>query len=171
MICFVFKFLKTFKKFCFAKKICWNNPKRFCFVFKFLEFIVTFLLKILEHNKTFWFGFKVFELKRNVPFLKKKIWNTPKRFGFVSILSFDIGTFMHSFRYWVHSHAPSIRSHKGKKVVWPDFQQMRVPEEPVCIHLFRKNPVFTSLHLKSPIRVVPPLGRAGSGSCSRPKDG
>jgi len=48
MVCFVFNFFKTFKKFCFA-------PKKF--------------------------------------------WNTPKRFGFVSILSFDIGTFVHSFRY------------------------------------------------------------------------
>jgi hypothetical protein len=27
---------------------------------------------------------------------------------------------------------------------------MRVSEEPVCIDLFRQNPVFTSLHLKSP---------------------
>jgi hypothetical protein len=34
---------------------------------------------------------------------------------------------------------------------------MRVPEEPVCIHLFRRNPVFTSLHFKSPVHVVPPL--------------
>jgi hypothetical protein len=34
---------------------------------------------------------------------------------------------------------------------------MRVPEEPVCIRLFRQNPVFTSLHLKSPVHVVPPL--------------
>jgi hypothetical protein len=34
---------------------------------------------------------------------------------------------------------------------------MRVPEEPVRIHLFRKNPVFTSLHLKYPVHVVPPL--------------
>jgi hypothetical protein len=33
---------------------------------------------------------------------------------------------------------------------------MRVPEEPVCIDLFRQNPVFTSLHLKSPVHVVPP---------------
>jgi hypothetical protein len=33
---------------------------------------------------------------------------------------------------------------------------MRVPEEPVCIDLFRKNPVFTSLHLKSPVHVVQP---------------
>jgi hypothetical protein len=31
------------------------------------------------------------------------------------------------------------------------------PEEPVCIHLFRQNPVFNSLHLKSPVHVVPPL--------------
>ncbi len=28
---------------------------------------------------------------------------------------------------------------------------MRVPEEPVCIDLFRQNPVFTSLHLKFPV--------------------
>ncbi len=57
-------------------------------------------------------------------------------------------------RIWVHSHAPSIRSHRGIKVVWPDFQPMRVPEEPVCVHLFRqKKPVFTSLHLKSPVHV------------------
>ncbi len=34
---------------------------------------------------------------------------------------------------------------------------MRVPEEPVCIYLFRKNPVFTYLHLKSPLHVVPAL--------------
>ncbi len=34
---------------------------------------------------------------------------------------------------------------------------MRVPEEPVCSDLFRKNPVFTSMHLKSPVHVVPHL--------------
>ncbi len=34
---------------------------------------------------------------------------------------------------------------------------MRVPEEPVSIDLFRQNPVFTSLHLKYPVHVVPPL--------------
>jgi hypothetical protein len=33
---------------------------------------------------------------------------------------------------------------------------MRVPEEPVCMDLFRQNPVFTSLHLKYPVHVVPP---------------
>ncbi len=66
---------------------------------------------------------------------------------------------------WVHRHAPSIRSHKGTKVVWPDFQPMRVPEEPVCILLFPKNPVFTFLHLKSLVHVAPPLVRAG---CARP---
>ncbi len=33
---------------------------------------------------------------------------------------------------------------------------MLVPEEPVRIRLFRENPVFTSLHLKSPVHVVPP---------------
>jgi hypothetical protein len=59
---------------------------------------------------------------------------------------------------WVHSHAPSIRSHRGTQVVWPDFQPMRVPEEePVRSDLFRQNPVFTFLHLKSPVHVVPPL--------------
>ncbi len=57
---------------------------------------------------------------------------------------------------WLRSHAPSIRSHRGTKVVWSDFQPMRVPEEPVCIQLFRQNPVFTSLLLKSPVHVVPP---------------
>jgi hypothetical protein len=31
---------------------------------------------------------------------------------------------------------------------------MGVPEEPVCIDLFRQNPVFTSLHLKSPVHIV-----------------
>jgi hypothetical protein len=56
----------------------------------------------------------------------------------------------------VRSHAPSIRSYRGTKVVWPDFQPMRVPVEPVCIDLFRQNPVFTSLHLKSPVHVVQP---------------
>ncbi len=69
-----------------------------------------------------------------------------------------------TFLHWyvaagVHSHDPSIRSHRGKEVVRPDFQPMRVPEEPFCIHFFRQNPVFTSLHLKSPVHVVPPRNR------------
>ncbi len=38
-------------------------------------------------------------------------------------------------------------------MVRPDFQPMRVAEEPVCVHLFRQKPVFTSLHLKSPVHV------------------
>jgi hypothetical protein len=42
-------------------------------------------------------------------------------------------------------------------MVFPDFQPMRVSEELVCIYLFWQNPVFTSLHLRSPVRVVPPL--------------
>jgi hypothetical protein len=33
---------------------------------------------------------------------------------------------------------------------------------PVCINFFRQNPVFTSLHLRSPVHVVPPLKVAGS---------
>jgi hypothetical protein len=36
---------------------------------------------------------------------------------------------------------------------------MRVPEEPVCIDIFRQNPVFTSLHLKYPVHVVLPQSR------------
>ncbi len=55
--------------------------------------------------------------------------------------------------YRVHCHPPSIRSHRGTKVVFTVFQPMRVSEEPVCIYLFRKNTVFTSLHLSSPVHV------------------
>jgi hypothetical protein len=43
---------------------------------------------------------------------------------------------------------------------------MRVPEEPVCIDLFRQNPVFTSLHLKYPVHVVPPQVRYAKNPCS-----
>jgi hypothetical protein len=57
----------------------------------------------------------------------------------------------------VHSHAPSIWSHRETKVVFPDFQPMRVLGEPVCIYHFRQNPFFTSLHLRSHVYVVPPL--------------
>jgi hypothetical protein len=42
-----------------------------------------------------------------------------------------------SSRFWVSSHAPSIHSYRGTKVVWPDFQPMRGPEESVCLDLFR----------------------------------
>jgi hypothetical protein len=35
---------------------------------------------------------------------------------------------------------------------------MRVPEDPVCIHFFRQNPVFTSWRLKYPVHVVYRLG-------------
>jgi hypothetical protein len=45
---------------------------------------------------------------------------------------------------------------EGQK--WFDqIQPMRVPEKPVCIYLFRQNPVFTSLHLQYPVHVVPSL--------------
>jgi len=40
-------------------------------------------------------------------------------------------------------------------VNFPDFQLKRVSEEPVCIHLFRQYPVFTSLQLKSSFHVLP----------------
>ncbi len=46
-------------------------------------------------------------------------------------------------------------------MVLPDFQPIRVSEEPVCIYIFRQNPIFTSLHLKSPVHVVPPLTKRG----------
>ncbi len=59
--------------------------------------------------------------------------------------------------YKVHSHAHSIRSHRGTEVLFQDFQPMGVSEELVCIYLFRQNPVVTSLHLRSPVHVVPPL--------------
>ncbi len=54
----------------------------------------------------------------------------------------------------VRSHAPSIRSHRRTKVVWPDIQPRRVPEEPVWIDLFRQKPVFTSLHLNHSCRTA-----------------
>jgi hypothetical protein len=38
---------------------------------------------------------------------------------------------------------------------------MKVSEEPVCIHLIRQNPIFTSLHLRSPVHVVPPQMQGG----------
>ncbi len=41
-------------------------------------------------------------------------------------------------------------------MVFPHFQRIRVLEEPVCIYLFRKNPVLNSLQLRSPVHVVPP---------------
>jgi hypothetical protein len=45
---------------------------------------------------------------------------------------------------------------------------MRVPEGSVYIHLFRQNPVFTSLHLKSPVHVVPPRGSVYAASLLAP---
>ncbi len=40
---------------------------------------------------------------------------------------------------------------------------MRVSEEPVFIYLFRQNPVFTSLHLRFPVHVVPPQDSRRAG--------
>jgi hypothetical protein len=42
-------------------------------------------------------------------------------------------------------------------VVFPNFQSMGVSKEPVCIERFRQNLVFSSLHFRSPVHVVPPL--------------
>ncbi len=40
-------------------------------------------------------------------------------------------------------------------MVFQDFQPIRVSEEKICIYLFRQNLVFTSLQLRSPVRVIP----------------
>jgi len=52
------------------------------------------------------------------------------------------------------SALPPFGPTEGQK--WFDHISNESPEEPVCINLFRQNPVFTSLHLKSPVHVVPP---------------
>ena len=59
--------------------------------------------------------------------------------------------------YWVHSQAPPFGPIEGQKWFFPVFLPIRVSEEPVCIYLFRQNPFFASLHLRSPVHVVPPL--------------
>ncbi len=61
--------------------------------------------------------------------------------------------------FTVHCHAPPPPPLRSHRVVLPDFQPIRVSEEPVSINLFRQNPVFTSLHLRSPVLVLPPQGR------------
>ncbi len=43
-----------------------------------------FVLKILEHNKTFLFCFKVFRLHRNVRLRFKRFWYSSKRYDFDS---------------------------------------------------------------------------------------
>ncbi len=61
-------------------------------------------------------------------------------------------------------------------MIFPDLQPMRVSAEPVCIHLFRQNPVFTSLYLRSPVHVVPPQSENRrlhrlAGRCDNPMPG
>ncbi len=85
---------------------------------------------------------------------------TPRRRRTVTSSLNEISAVRHTGSVYSESvamHPPSIRSHRGTKVVWPDIQPMRVPEEPVWIDLFRQKPVFTSLHMKYPVHVVPPL--------------
>ncbi len=41
---------------------------------------------------------------------------------------------------------------------------MRVSEEPVCIYLFRQNPAFSSLHLRSQVQFLRPLKRLSQTS-------
>ncbi len=60
------------------------------------------------------------------------------------------------------------QSHTGTKVVWPDFQPMRVPEEPVCIDLFRQNPVFTSRIWNLPFMSTASGNRDFFSSCINP---
>ncbi len=54
---------------------------------------------------------------------------------------------------WVHTYTPFIRDPiEGHNWFFQiSMQPMRVSEEPVCIHLFRQNPIFTFLHLRSPV--------------------
>jgi hypothetical protein len=106
-------------------------------------------------------GFPIWEILLWGRFVYRMFWGHDDPGGRF-IESWCLGRLLSGKRWnvcWVRSHAPSIPSHRGTKVVWPDFQPMRVPEEPVCIDLFRQNPVFTSLHLKYPVHVVPPLVR------------
>ncbi len=54
----------------------------------------------------------------------------------------------------VHSYAPSIWSHRGTKVVWPDFQPMREsPRRTGLRSSLSAKSSFSSLHFK----VAPPL--------------
>jgi hypothetical protein len=46
---------------------------------------------------------------------------------------------------------------------------MKVSEESFCIDLFRQNPVFTSLHLRSPVHVVPPQEVGIYALCGMPR--
>jgi hypothetical protein len=77
--CLVSKFFLDYKKFCFVLEISELNQNIFVL---FLYFS------------------KIFGRNRNVPHLVyKQYWNTSKRFGFVWILSFDIKSFVLSFRF------------------------------------------------------------------------
>jgi hypothetical protein len=55
--------------------------------------------------------------------------------------------FLFEYSLW-QSQSFSLNTVSGRQTV---------PEEPVCIDLFRQNPVLTSLHLKHPVHVLPPL--------------
>jgi hypothetical protein len=52
---------------------------------------------------------------------------------------------------------PSFGPIERHKWFFPDLQPMRVSGEPVCIYLFMLNPIFISLHLRSPVHVASPL--------------
>jgi hypothetical protein len=95
---------------------------------------------------------RISDLKRENQFLSEEIWESTwliSRDIYKPGLKLDF-TSLWELAFRVYSHAPSILSHWGTKVIWPDFQPMRVPEEPVWTDLFRQTPVFTSLHLKYP---------------------
>jgi hypothetical protein len=57
----------------------------------------------------------------------------------------------HSLEIWSNHFCPSMGPNGGSVAMDSDFQPMRVSEEPVCISLFRQNPVFSSLHFRSPV--------------------
>ncbi len=84
-------------------------------------------------------------------------WSNPKQK--VSILSsFFVATLpIIKVQDEVHSHAPSIRSHRGQKWFFQFSSKWDSQENRVCIFSFRQNPVFASLYLRSPVHVVPPL--------------
>jgi hypothetical protein len=67
---FVPKFLEKIEKFCFCKKEVGTHQK------------------VLVFSKMFGINYETFHFR---------FWNTSKRFGFVSILSFNIGMFVLSF--------------------------------------------------------------------------
>ncbi len=92
--------------------ILWSSSRTYCFFFVLVDIINLFLPALLSA----------------IPLFRPVFYPVPTLVLITVALVLCIR---------VRSHAPSIRSHRGTKVVLPDFQPMRVPEEPVCIDLFQ----------------------------------